>query len=481
MKPDQNSRIEPTIAPINEEAILRELASSRPVIAPVYVTQPEAVKTVDPSTIKSTYIAPLDPIEPTLTTQLLPSVGQLVQPINPATEDSMSPPPMGKLVPGAQVKLPWVCLVLTGIGVSLLYAILVDNILLFLTLVQPGDQRGQNNVLFVHLRNIVPYVSGLFVIFVANKFTPKLNPVYPGLLAIATLLFSVGFSGLLEYILLPISINTVFGRFITEFLNSGAYLGYICAAIGGVVSILMVTLAIRLLCTRITKNKLFIIVIIVLSLIPLGINRSVNRIKEINFYASQASVKKAVPPPPTTLTSLSTSSKPNIAYNKPALDGSGKYNDGNISFSYPVSSAYELGKHTNWSYVNVNDANSFTSLFSADYATDPKTHAKTFGAEIRIITSTLYGEDSQASTGAIERDDATKYNPKATTYDINTSDGSYAFGINSNNNSFDVDQFGAYFIKNKIMYHILLSSAPNDIPKYKPQLDLIISSFKFLK
>lgn len=484
MEPPKQNQPGRIIQPINEDALRQELAYAQPPApSPIAQTPPQRDNVIDPASVNIGYNLQLDPIKPVATQPNLTNQqpAQAMNTLAQTTVQDIS----SDLIHDDPVKPSWTRLLITGASISLLFTLLLTNIQRAIAFSSGANPTPGDIVVAGGFLRALPYICGLFVVYLGIKFTRKLDPIHPNVLAIATLLSSIGLSRLIN---VPLNYGQPIGQAISTIFGSSAYLGYLMYVIGGVMGIIAITYLMKFLCPRILNNELFIFVILVVALIPIGVNNIVVKIQQ-NGYEAQAiraagnvnkiATSKQNISPTTTSVSPSTSSKPNITYNIPALDGSGKYNDGNISFSYPVSSAYELGKHTNWRYVN--DANSFTSLFSADYATDPKTYAKTFGAEIRIITKTLYGGDSQASTGTIERDYVTKYSPKATIYDINTSDGSYAFGINSNNNSFDIEQFGAYFIKNKFEYHILLSSAPNDIPKYKPQLDLIISSFKFLK
>jgi hypothetical protein len=164
-----------------------------------------------------------------------------------------------------------------------------------------------------------------------------------------------------------------------------------------------------------------------------------------------------------------------IAYKQPQIDGSGVYNDGNITFTYPRPLENPATSKTKWSYSNKPAIQNETDIYSPDYAYDIA-GIITKGTIINISFEKVNNLPKSIKESYLKSNVS-----GASYYDIPTTDGSYAFGSHEEIYNRGHAYLAAHFIKNSVMYTIQTIPAQAGISVYKPQFDIIVSSFRFVQ
>lgn len=329
MDNNQNKNFRLKIEPVDEEAILRDLAQTP-------TTEPTPPIDVPQQTPIPTDLPPVDTpmnIIPASTAQLPPQLAS-------------APTTIPEQVPDLEVnkKIPLLRLILVGAGIALLYDILrVNAIGIFVRIfVQNIQATGISS--FSPLLASIPYVCGAIVALIGAKFASKINSTRPFILSIATVLFSIGLGQLLS--IFPLSESTALGDIVSRILGSSIYLQYFTYAVAGAIAIVAITFIMKLL-TRITNEKLFIAITLVVSLAPIGISNLVGSFIRDSFVAqtispsspstisqsSNSTLNDSPVTTPSTITKTDTAS----SYTTIPQGESMVYKDALITFSYPSS------------------------------------------------------------------------------------------------------------------------------------------------
>lgn len=498
--PNHDSHPRLKIEPINEQAILQELsdtASAQPVAPVQPAIAPLEPVIAQPFTAPSHYTeqhadnfhaGPTQPVVPDVPryTSAVPGNGAVVSPVPVPGFIGANPPAASDIHP-VEMTVPWRRVVISGAAILVLGRLILEIIMyvfghFLYKVLFSGASTEFILGLYTWAYRIEFAVASVITLFVGFRIAKSMQLFKPRLTVIATLITAAALANVF------ISLYTDYG---SSLVPQNIVLTYIidfsCYAIAGMISIILVSLAIKFLLSRIVKPKLFTLAILIIFSLPV---LSLYTYQYVRAYQQRVQYDQK-------LNALDQSLKQADAIREAnAYDFTPEGIAADLAKSKVKGTATKTYEGFSYSYQTLGWIHKYGtvggSLNTVDYKRETTTEAVTAGAAISFDQRSYQGTYDEFKASKTTKD---YFNTISNVKELSRTDGLKSFSFtNTFQNSPHIDNRGntvqdtakvtyiTYVVNTKDKSYAAIyfvgTASPESKPDYQEQMKTILDSMK---